>query len=85
MLPGLDNAMGAEHFCTSTTAESRAIFGTSKMHLATPLSDLGCFPIEGGGSVVVDSLLVVSSVVGVLIAVCFVVRYFMYILVLQAS
>ena len=41
--------------------------------------------IYGGGSVVVDSLLIVTPVVGVLIVVCFVVRYLMSILVLQSS
>ena len=39
----------------------------------------------GGGSVVVDLLLIVTPVVGVLIVVCFVVRYFMSILDLQSS
>ena len=30
--------MRAEHFCTSTTAESRARFGASKMHLSLPVA-----------------------------------------------
>ena len=37
------------------------------------------------GSVVVYFLFIVTSIVGVVIALCFVVRYLMYILVLQSS
>ena len=56
------------------------------MHLSL-LSGLGCCPFLGGGSVVVDSLLIVTPIVGICIfsLFCFVVRYFMFILVLQAS
>ena len=41
-----------------------------------------CLP---GGSVVVDFLFIVTPIVGVCNFLCFVVRYFMYILVLQSS
>ena len=37
-------------------------FGTSKMHLSP--SGFGCCPFEGGCSVVVDSLLIVTPIVG---------------------
>ena len=40
---------------------------------------------QGGGSVVVDSLLIVTPIVGFCNCLCFVVRYFMSILVLQSS
>ena len=49
-----------------------------------PHGGLGCCPFEGGGSVV-DLLFINTPVVGVLVVVCFVVRYFMSILVLQTS
>ena len=58
-------------------------FGTSKMHLSPPPPPcgLGCCPF----SVVADLLLIVTLVVGVLTVKCFVVRYFMSILVLKSS
>ena len=46
---------------------------------------LGCCPFLGGGSVVVDFLFFVTPIVGVCNVICFVVRYFMSILVLQSS
>ena len=57
------------------------------MHLSPPPSGLGCCPFIGGGSVVVDSLLIVTPIVGICNCsiFCFVVRYFMSILVLQSS
>ena len=59
------------------------------MHLPPPPpppGGLGCCPFSGGGADVDDSLLIVTPVVGVLIIiVCFVVHYFMSILVLQSS
>ena len=39
-------------------------FGTSKMHLSPPPSGLRCCSFLGGGSVVVDSLLIVAPIVG---------------------
>ena len=44
---------------------------------------LGCCLFQGGGSVVVNSLLIVTPIVGFYNALCFVVRYFVSILVLQ--
>ena len=58
------------------------------MHLSPPPPPpvgLGCFPFLGGGSVVVDLLLIVTPVVGVLFVVCFDVRCCMPSLVLQSS
>ena len=49
-------------FCTSTTAESRAKIGTSKMHLSHRWLSNCLF--SGGGSVVVDLLLIVTPIVG---------------------
>ena len=40
---------------------------------------------ERGGSVAVDFLVIVTPIVGVCNVICFVVRYFMSILVLQSS
>ena len=42
-------------------------FGTSKMHLSPPPppGGLGCCPFLGGGSVAVDFLFIVTSIVGV--------------------
>ena len=37
-------------------------FGTSEMHLSP--SGLGCCPFKGSGSLVVDSLLIVTPIVG---------------------
>ena len=41
-------------------------FGTSKMHLTPPPhpSGLVCWPFSGGGSVVVDALLIATAIVG---------------------
>ena len=51
-------------------------FGTSKMHLRPP-SGLGFCPLQGGGSVVVDSLFNVAPHLGVLcMFFCFVMQYF---------
>ena len=52
-------------------------FGTSKMHFK-----IGCCPFLGGGSVV-DSLLMLFPLWESVIVLCFAVRYFMSILVLQ--
>ena len=40
------------------------IFSTSKIHLSPPPSGLRCCPFWGGGSVVVDSLLIATPIVG---------------------
>ena len=48
------------------------------MHLGTPIpGGLGCCPFLGGGSVVVDSLVIVTPNVGVCNCSMFLVRYFM--------
>ena len=40
-------------------------FGTNKMHLSPPPpGGFGCYPVLGGGSVVVDSMLIVTPIVG---------------------
>ena len=39
-------------------------FGTSKMHLSPTPCGLGCCPFKGCGSVVVDSLLIATPIVG---------------------
>ena len=49
-------------FCTSTTAESRAKIWYQYTAFK-PHGGLGCYPLEGGGSVV-DSLLIVIPIVG---------------------
>ena len=59
-------------------------FGTSKMHLSPPPRGLGCCPFLGGGSVAVDSLLILPLWDSVIVL-CFAMRYFMSILVLQSS
>ena len=56
----------------------------SKNAFKTP-GGLGCCPFEGGGSVVVDWLFIVAPIVVVVIVICFVVRYFMSILVFHSS
>ena len=56
---------------------------SSKMHLSTP-SGLGCCPFLGGGSGVVDSLLVVTPVWDFVIVLCVGMHYFVSILVLQS-
>ena len=53
-------------------------FGTNKMHFSPPVAALS------GGSFVVDSLLIVTPIVGFCVL-CFVVRYLVSILVLQSS
>ena len=56
---------------------------TSQTCLLTP--DWNRIPFKGGGSVVVDFLFIVTLIVGVCNCSCFVVRYFMSILVLHSS
>ena len=46
---------------------------------------LGCCPFLGGGSVVVDFFLLLLPLWEAVTVLCFVVRYFMSILVLQSS
>ena len=48
-------------------------------------SGYGCCPFLGDGSVVIDSLLIVTPVVSSVIVLCFVLRYVVSILVLQSS
>ena len=61
-------------------------FGTSKIHLSPAPGGLGCCPFEGGGSVLVDFLCIVTPIVVVCnCSLFFFVRYFMSILVLQTS
>ena len=56
------------------------------MHLSPPTLDgLGCCPIYDGGSVGVALLLLLLSLCDSVIVLCFVVCYFMSILVLQSS
>ena len=53
-----------------------------------PPGGLGCCPFWGSDSAVVDFLFIVTPIVGVwesVIVLCFVVRYFMSIVVLQSS
>ena len=50
-----------------------------------PTSGLGCCPLLGGGSVADDFLLMLLSLCEFVVVLCFVVRYFMSILVLQSS
>ena len=76
-------SMRAEYFCTSTTAESRVKIWYQWNAFKSP-GGLGCCPFLGGGTVVVV-VVVVTPVVEFLNGVCFVVRYFMSILVLQSS
>ena len=58
-------SMRAEHFCTSTTAESRAKIWC-QWNAFEPPGGLGCCPFWGGGSVVVvDFLFIVTPIVGV--------------------
>ena len=54
--------MRAEHFMEQQNLGRR--FGTSKMHLSPP-SGLGCCPFQGGSSIVVDFLFIVTPIVGV--------------------
>ena len=44
-----------------------------------------CCPFLGGGSVAVESLFIVTPIVGFCNVLCFVVRYFVAILALQSS
>ena len=70
--------------CTSTTAESRAAFGTSKMHLSPPVA----WAAVRSKAVVLLLLTFCLSLLPLwksVIVLCFVVRYFMSILVLQSS
>ena len=57
-------SMRAEHFCTSTTAESRARIWC-QWNAFKPPGGLGCCPFWGGGSVVIDFLFIVTPIVGV--------------------
>ena len=63
--------------------------GTGGVHLPPPpppRGGFGCCPFRGGGSVVVDSLLIVTDPLwDSVIVLCFVVRYFVSILLLQSS
>ena len=73
-------------FCASTTVESRSkIWYQSNAFKPPAPGGLGCCPFKGSGPVVVDSLLIVTPIVGFCNVLCFVVRYFMSILVLQSS
>ena len=53
------------------------------MHLGPP-DGLGCYPFWGSGSVVVDFCLLLLPLWVSVVDLCFVVRYFIYILVLQS-
>ena len=51
-------------FCASTTAESRAKVWYQLNAFKPHTSGFGCCPFYGGGSAVVDSLLIVTPIVG---------------------
>ena len=62
-------------------------FGTSKQHLSPPPKWLSLLSVLRGGSVVVvvDSMLIVLPLWDSVIILCFVMHYFMSILLLQSS
>ena len=70
--------------CTSTTAESRAKFGTSKMHLS-PLVAWAAVRFKAVVLLLLTFCLLLLPWWESVIVLCFVLRYFMSILVLQSS
>ena len=76
-------SMGAEPIVLQQQPNLGRRFGTSKMHIS-PLWLRPC-PFEGRGSVVVDCCLLFLPLWESVIVLCFVVCYFMSILVLQSS
>ena len=63
------------------------IVGASKMHLPPPPFSLGCSPFEGGGSIVVHTLLKIPLIGlwGFFVGPCFVMHYVVALLGLQSS